>query len=85
MDNASAHFYEKCSLRSLMTFCSLDYIYEPQYVFTAHITQKPLNRVQAYQVPQGLRQDFIFRVPAPSHMAPDLPHHQTFHIAIPPT
>ena len=49
-----------------MTFCSLDYIYELQSVFTAHIPQKPLNRVQAYQVWQGLRLDFIFRVPAPS-------------------
>ena len=54
------------ALPSIACATLLDYICEPQLVFTAHIPQRPLNRVQAHQVCQGLRPNFIFRVPAPS-------------------
>ena len=40
-------------------------ICEPQSIFTAHIPQRPLNRVQAHQVRQGLRPDIVFKVAAP--------------------
>ena len=54
----------KGCISSLSTYCGLEYVCEPQAVFTAHIPQRPLNRVQAHQVRQGLRPDFIFRVPS---------------------
>ena len=54
----------KSCVSSLATYCGLEYVCEPQSTFTAHIPQRPLNRVQAHQVRQGLRPDFIFRVPS---------------------
>ena len=54
----------KSCISSLATYCGLEYVCEPQSQFTAHIPQRPLNRVQAHQVRQGLRPDFIFRVPS---------------------
>ena len=56
----------KSCVSSLATYCGMDFICEPQSIFIAHILQRPLNRVQAHQVRQGLRPDFVFRVPAPS-------------------
>ena len=58
----------KSSRSSLTTFCGPDYICKPQSVFTAHIPQRPLNWVQAHQVCQGRRHNFIFRVLAPSRL-----------------
>ena len=58
------HDKVKSCLSSLATYCGLEYLCEPQAVFTAHIPQRPLNRTQAHQVRQGLCLDFIFRVPS---------------------
>ena len=58
------HDKVKSCLSSLATYCGLEYVCEPQSTFTAHIPQRPLNRVEAHQVRQGLRPDFIFRVPS---------------------
>ena len=56
----------KSSLSFFTIFCRLDYICQQQSVLMAHIPRRPLNRVQAHKVRQGLRPDFNFRVPTPS-------------------
>ena len=56
----------KSCISLLATYCGIDFICEPQSIFTAHIPQRPLNWVKAHQVRQGLRPDFVFKVPAPS-------------------
>ena len=48
------HNKVKSCLSSLVTYCGLEYLCKPQAVFTAHIPQRPLNRIQSHQVRQGL-------------------------------
>ena len=37
---------------------------EPYSLFSAHLPQRPLNRLQAHQARQALRPDFLFRFPS---------------------
>ena len=49
-------------LSSLAVFCGLDFVCEPYALFSAHLQQRPLNRVQAHQARQALRPDFLFKL-----------------------
>ena len=66
----------KGCISSLATYCGLEFTCEPSSIFTAHLPQRPLNQVQAYQTRQGLRPDFAFHLPStsgqPAHTIADI-------------
>ena len=53
---------ESC-LSSLAVYCGLGFVCEPYSLFSAHLQQRPLNRMQAHQARQALRPDFLFHLP----------------------
>ena len=51
----------KSCLSSLALYCGVSFVCEPYSLFSAHLPQRPLNRLQAHQARQALRPDFLFR------------------------
>ena len=56
------HDRVKACLSSLAVYCGLGFVCEPYSLFSAHLQQRPLNRVQAHQARQALRPDFLFQL-----------------------
>ena len=48
---------------SLGVYCGVAFVCEPYSIFTAHLPQRPLHRLQAHQARQALRPDFLFHLP----------------------
>ena len=60
------HDRVKVCLSSLAVYCGLGFVCEPYSLFSAHLQQRPLNRVQAHQARQALRPDFLFQLKSPT-------------------
>ena len=56
------HDRVKACLSSLAVYCGLGFVCEPYSLFSAHLQQRPLNRIQAHQARQALRPDFLFHL-----------------------
>ena len=56
------HDRVKSCLSSLAVYRGLGFVCEPYSLFSAHLHQRPLNRVQAHQARQALRPDFLFQL-----------------------
>ena len=54
----------KACLSALAVYCGLGFVCEPHSLFSAHLRQQPLNRLQAHRARQGLRPDFLFHLPS---------------------
>ena len=53
----------KSVLGSLAVYCGVSFVCEPYALFSAHLQQRPLHRLQAHQARQALRPDFLFHLP----------------------
>ena len=49
-------------MSALAVYCGLGFVCEPYSLFSAHLQQRPLNRVQAHQARQALRPDFLLQL-----------------------
>ena len=58
------HDRVKACLSSLAVYCGLSFVSEPYSLFSAHLQQRPLNRMQVHQALQALRPDFLFQLPS---------------------
>ena len=54
----------KACLSSLAVYCGVTFVCEPYSLFSAHLPQRPLRRLQAHQARQALRPDFLFHLPS---------------------
>ena len=57
------HDRVKSRLSSLAVYCGQGFVCEPYSLFSAHLRQQPLHRLQAHQACQALRPDFLFHLP----------------------
>ena len=57
------HDRVKCCISSLGVYCGVAFVCEPYSLFTFHLPQRPLHRLQAHQARQALRPDFLFHLP----------------------
>lgn len=57
------HDRVKSCISSLGVYCGVAFVCEPYSLFTAHLPQRPLHRLQAHQARQALRPDFLFHLP----------------------
>ena len=53
------HNRVKCALSSLAVYCGVTFVCEPYAVFSAHLPQRPLHRLQGHEARQALRPDFL--------------------------
>ena len=56
------HDRVKSAISSLAVFCGISFVCEPYALFSAHLPQQPLHRLQAHQARQALRPDFLFHL-----------------------
>ena len=47
----------------MAVYYGVAFVCEPYSLFTAHLPQRPLHRLQAHQAGQALRPDFLFHLP----------------------
>ena len=57
------HDRVKSCISSLGVYCGVAFVCEPYSLFTSHLPQRPLHRLQAHQVRQAFRPDFLFHLP----------------------
>ena len=56
------HNRVKCALSFLAVYCGVTFVCEPYAVFSAHLPQRPLHRLQGHEARQALRPDFLLHL-----------------------